>query len=221
MAVWFTQNRSDINRLSTKALIEWAKAEVDTARHFVRVDNPEGSSTDMLRSARWAVEMVFDDGPAAVVMGEGAVAGYGRARIERLVRYRDIRFRAGDPRRVRTRIAGGCGTRGTVDSTRGCRRRCPERSKQGVGAQSVSEKMEAARQQVGAAEVGLVSTVQSPVPRSEVSESIDRVQDAAPRYRQAATASGRQIVADKDQASQQQAGWTAGQEAQTGVTHQF
>jgi selenocysteine lyase/cysteine desulfurase len=60
----------------------------------------------------------------------------------------------------------------------------------------VSEKIEAARQQV-AAEVGLVSTAQSPAPRSEVTESIDRVQEAAQRYWQAATASGRRIIAAK------------------------
>jgi ABC-type branched-subunit amino acid transport system substrate-binding protein len=74
MAEWFTQNRYDINELSTKGLIEWAKDEVDAARHFTRVDNPERSPADMPRNARSAVEMVFNDGPAAVVMGEAELS---------------------------------------------------------------------------------------------------------------------------------------------------
>ncbi len=55
MADWVTQDRYDIERLSTKALIELAKDEVDTARHFARADNSERSPADMVRNARSAL----------------------------------------------------------------------------------------------------------------------------------------------------------------------
>ena len=74
MAEWFTQNRYDINGLSTQEMMEFAKDEVDRVRHFARVDNPKRSPSDMLGNARVALGMVFDDGPAAVVMGEAGIS---------------------------------------------------------------------------------------------------------------------------------------------------
>ncbi len=176
----------------------------------------------MLRNARSAVEMVFNDGPAAVVMGE---AGLSRAatvtalnggRFDTVISGFDQAIRVGSERELPA---------GAALAASSIQREVAEDS--ALNAQSkapalnpVSEKVEAARQRLGAAEIRLVSTVQSPAPRPEVSESIDRVQDAAQRYWQAATTSGRQIVAAKEQASQQQAGWTAGQDVQTGVARE-
>ncbi len=222
MAEWLAQNRSEIKGLSTKALIEWAKDEVYTARHFARVDNPERSPADMLRSASSAVEIVFDDGPAAVVMGEtglsraGVVAALNSGWFDTVISGFDQAIRVGSEREKPA---------GAALAAPSIQREAAEDTALSVKGKVpafnlVSEKIEAAGQRVGAAEVGLVSTVQSLAPRSAVSERIDRVQDAAQRYWQAATASGRQTIAAKDQTSQQQAGWTARQEVQTGVTRE-
>lgn len=224
MAEWFTQNRYDINGQSTKGLIEWAKDEVDTARHFARMDNPKRSPSDMLGNARAALEMVFDDGPAAVVMGEAGISraavmnALNAGRFDSVISGLDRAIRIGSERDLPAAAAL---------AARSIQREAAEDSAltaqtKGPALNGLSEKIEAARQRLGASETGLVSTVQSPAPRAEVAASVDRVQDAAQRYWQAATASGRQIIAAKEQATQQQAerpaGQVAGHEAQAAIT---
>lgn len=224
MAEWFTQNRYDINGLSTQSLIEWAKDEVDTARLFARMDSPPRSPAEMLREADAALARVFDDGPAAIVMNE---AGMSRAasmnalnagRFDSVISGLDRAIRIGSERELpvaATLASPSIQREAAEDAALNAQFKEP-------AVNGLSEKIEAARQRVGAAETGLVSTVQSPAPRSEVVESVDRVQDAAQRYWQAVTASGRQIIAAKEQATQQQAGrpagQAAGQEAQAAIT---
>jgi len=86
----------------------------------------------------------------------------------------------------------------------------------------VSEKDEAARQQVGATEIGLVSTVQSPArgprsPKASIASRTPRNATGRPQRPRAV-----QIIAAKEQAAQQQAGQPTGQaaeqEAQAAIT---
>ncbi len=213
MAEWFTQNRHDINGLSTQEMMAFAKDDVDTARLFAWMDNPPRSPVAMLREARAAVEAVFDDGPAAVVMGEAGLSravvlnALDRGRFDTVISDLDRAIRIGAERDLPAAAALASGPiQRQVAEDAALDAQFKEPALNGL-----SEKIEAERQRLGAAETGLGNTVQSPAPRSEVAESADRAQDAAQRYWQAATASGRQINASTEQASQQQAGQSAEQ----------
>ena len=220
MAEWFTQNRYDLNGLSTRSLIEWAKDEVDTARLFARMDSPPRSPADMRREADAALTRVFDDGPAAIVMNE---AGMSRAasmnalnagRFDSVISGLNRAIRIGSERELpaaATLASPSIQREAAEDAALDARFKEP-------AVKGLSEKIEAARQQVGAAKTRLVGTVQSPAHRSEVVESVDRVQDAAQRYWQVVTASGRQIIAATEQGSQQKAQRLAGQEAEASIT---
>lgn len=223
MAEWFTQNRHDLNGLSTQEMMAFAKDEVDTARLFARIDNPPRSPTAMLREARAAVEAVFDDGPAATVMGE---AGLSRAavvnalnsgRFDTVISGFDQAISLGTERDLpaAAALAAPSIQRQTAeDAALDAQFRDPPLN-------VFSEKIEAARQRLDPPETGLDNTIQSPSPRSEVAESADRAQDAAQRYWQAATTSGRQIIAENRKATQQQAtrpaGETVGEEVQAPI----
>ncbi|MGC9271447.1 hypothetical protein [Acidiphilium sp.] len=213
MAEWFTQNRHDINGLSTQEMMAFAKDDVDTARLFAWMDNPPRAPVAMLREARAAVEAVFDDGPAAVVM---SAAGLSRAvvlnaldsgRFDTVISDLDRAIRIGSERELpaAAALASGPIQRQAAEDA------ALDAQTQPAALSTPSEKTDAARQGLGGAEIRLVSTVQSPTASSEVAESIDRVQEAAQRYWQAATVSGRQINASTEQASQQQAGQSAEQ----------
>ena len=85
MGEWFNQARFDLNEHSTKSLVEWAKDQVDAARLFARMDFPPRSPEASLREARAAVERLFDDKPAALVLND---AGQSRDAIVRALEAR-------------------------------------------------------------------------------------------------------------------------------------
>ena len=85
MGEWFNQARFDLNEHSTKSLIEWAKDQVDAARLFARMDFPPRPPEASLREARTAVERLFNDTPAALVLND---AGQPRDAIVRALEAR-------------------------------------------------------------------------------------------------------------------------------------
>ena len=85
MGEWFNQARFDLNEHSTKSLVEWAKDQVDAARLFARMDFPPRSPEASLREARAAVERLFDDKPAGLVLND---AGQSRDAIVRALEAR-------------------------------------------------------------------------------------------------------------------------------------
>lgn len=70
MGAWFNQERFDLNGTSTKELIEWARDHVDTARRLAGMDHPPRSPDDMRQEARRAVDFLFSDKAAALVLKE-------------------------------------------------------------------------------------------------------------------------------------------------------
>jgi len=85
MGEWFNQARFDLNEHSTKNLIEWAKDQVDAARLFARMDFPPRSAEASLSEARAAVERLFSDKPAMLVLND---AGQPRDAIVRALEAR-------------------------------------------------------------------------------------------------------------------------------------
>lgn len=224
MAEWFTQNYYDINGLSTKNLIEWAKDQVVEARLSERQNNPFRSPADTLRSARTALETLFDDGPAAVVMSKAGmswarvVGAMNAGQFDSIISDLDRAIRIGSERELPTAatLAAPSIKSALVEEA------ALNVQTKGSVQNGLSEKIEAARQRLSAAETAFVSTLQSPAPRAEVIESVGRVEEAAQRYWKTATASGRQIIGTKEQATQQQTGRAAepmaGQNAQAAIT---
>lgn len=223
MAEWFNQSRYDLNGNSTKESFDRAAEVVDAAREFARMatwDVPGGRPGRLAEQARAVISGLFSDAPAASVLKTAGLTeppmlrAIDEARFDAVLR--DLKA-ANQVGMTRDLPEGEGLTRNGIDAQARYDGRAPKIIEQaqaeGRALPESPEKTEAAKQGLRAVEVSLVGALQAQAPRGEVIEGVDRVLAAAQRYWQASIASGRQIIAAKEQATQQQAGRPAGQPA--------
>ncbi len=227
MAEWFDQRRYDLNGNSTKEAFDRATESVEAARQFSRgaaSDAPGDSPGRFIEHARGAVAGLFNDRPAALVL---KAAGLDEPLMQRAIdesRFdavlRDLKA-AGQVGVTRELPDGERLARNGIEAQARYDGRAPKLIEQAQAEDKTlppsPERTEAAKEGLCSVEDGLITALQTQAPRNEVIEGVDRVLAAAQRYWQAATASGRQIIAASEQASQQQAGKPAGQDAQPAV----
>lgn len=225
MAEWFDQSRYELNGISTRESVEFVASLVDDARHMARIDSPPREPVEMARIAKAAIGELFRDAPAATVL---QAAGLSEPAMQRAIdggRFdtvlRDLKA-AEQIGMTKELPDGEALARNGIDAQArydGRAMKIIEQAQaEGRELPQSPEKAEAAKQGLRAAEISLVSALQSQAPRAEVIEGVDHVLAAAHRYWQATTVVGRQINAANQQAPQQQAERPAGQQAQAAVT---
>ena len=196
MGEWFNQARFDLNEHSTKSLIEWAKDQVDAARLFARMDFPPRPPEASLREARTAVERLFNDTPAALVLNDAGQP-------------RDAIVRALEARKFEVVLS-------SLDQAirHGSERELPTAAAVAAPAIEAQARHKAAEQKPGTAinpgELRQANADQQPAARQRLSAG---TQDATRSYWEAAAESGRKInsVAKAAESSEHQAGHGRGQ----------